>query len=436
MSKSFSYDNTKKTVSSHNVIPNHQLPGQHPFVVQMQPQAQSKLTTPEQRERIARLDAGVMRSLNLQAKQATTGVRNTDLASSAPGNIIQCADGLPTAAELVQNAGGHKAGKKLFGKSAFAKILKALDTFRNDVKDDDHEQQLTLLIHLAKQIKGWKDSSSRAAPKRGDTEKLDALNDLEPQVRILLIALASGEAIQNDPKLRALTHEALAGIITAEHVNDAVNQEVNLNTTSKRHYRPVTKIPAAINCALCSCAAVIRHVTGLQITTGDIIGRIYANAIPENLSQEFNGKLPANYQSTYQHPGSFANLSYVKSTGAQADADISVVERINVRNVEGIVNMCALFGISSIFQKTGELKEMVGEMKTLMGNSVFAVLVAGEGHWNFAHQGASGDLEFIDYQSDHADYDGTARGSKPQVGTVNKTMKIGDQETTFIAFQK
>ncbi|NER78825.1 MAG: hypothetical protein F6K42_04455 [Leptolyngbya sp. SIO1D8] len=70
MSKSFFYDSTKRPVSSQTVIPNHQLPGQHSFVVQTPPQAQPKPTTPEQQERIARLDVGVMRALNLQAKRA------------------------------------------------------------------------------------------------------------------------------------------------------------------------------------------------------------------------------------------------------------------------------------------------------------------------------------------------------------------------------
>src|SRR5262245_48394244 len=58
------------------------------------------------------------------------------------GGVIQRAGGLPTGQELVTWAGGHGAGKKLFGKSAFKKIMNALDAFRNDIGDDDAEAKL------------------------------------------------------------------------------------------------------------------------------------------------------------------------------------------------------------------------------------------------------------------------------------------------------
>lgn len=69
MSQSYSLDSTKKSVANNDVIPNHQLPGQRPFVVKKPPQS-IEPSTPLQRERMARLDAGVMRTLNLQATGA------------------------------------------------------------------------------------------------------------------------------------------------------------------------------------------------------------------------------------------------------------------------------------------------------------------------------------------------------------------------------
>ena len=81
MSQSFTFDSTKKPVASHDVIPKHRLPGQRPFVVQPQVQESQGPTTAVQRERMARLDAGVMRSLNLQAKQAV------ERGSSSPSKV-------------------------------------------------------------------------------------------------------------------------------------------------------------------------------------------------------------------------------------------------------------------------------------------------------------------------------------------------------------
>ncbi|MBE7385016.1 MAG: hypothetical protein F6J95_026845 [Leptolyngbya sp. SIO1E4] len=87
MSQSYSSDSTKKTVASHDVMPNHQLPGQRPFVVQKKPQS-TEPSSAVQRERMERLDAGVMRSLNLQAKRAI-GVS----AKSHPTEAVQDAPG-------------------------------------------------------------------------------------------------------------------------------------------------------------------------------------------------------------------------------------------------------------------------------------------------------------------------------------------------------
>ncbi|NER79653.1 MAG: hypothetical protein F6K42_08735 [Leptolyngbya sp. SIO1D8] len=64
MSKSFAYDNTKKTASTNDFIPSHQLPGQRGFVVQQKVKEPQEPITPLQRARMARLDAGVMRAAN------------------------------------------------------------------------------------------------------------------------------------------------------------------------------------------------------------------------------------------------------------------------------------------------------------------------------------------------------------------------------------
>ncbi|NER79654.1 MAG: hypothetical protein F6K42_08740 [Leptolyngbya sp. SIO1D8] len=85
MSRSFSFDSTKKPVASHDVIPNHRLPGQRPFVVQPRSDAKQQPTTPEQRERIARLDAGVMRSVGPQATETTkVPQQSSPLVENAP----------------------------------------------------------------------------------------------------------------------------------------------------------------------------------------------------------------------------------------------------------------------------------------------------------------------------------------------------------------
>ena len=70
MSQSFTFDNTKKPVASHDVIPSHQLPGHRPLVVQQTPQS-TEPSTAVQRKRMARLDAGVMRQSGERATRPT-----------------------------------------------------------------------------------------------------------------------------------------------------------------------------------------------------------------------------------------------------------------------------------------------------------------------------------------------------------------------------
>jgi len=355
-----------------------------------------------------------------------------NLSSIPSGNLVQRAQGLPTDQDLI--AAGHKAGTKLFSKSAFAKILEDLQAF-SVVNDDDIDGQVTQLIQLLTHITEWRNSPDRRKMKRGDAGKRTVLQRLEKQARRLLIQLASSDQLRQDPQKLRATHQAMGGVITAPHVNDAINQEVNLRTDKFKNKTPVFKIPATINCALCACAAVIRHVTGLGITTGDIIARKFSNVNHQELHSDFNGELPSDYQTTYQHPGSLKGVGY--SLPSNPLAQLSQVERINAANVESIQEFCALFGVAATKTVSGqELQTAVTSMSKMMHDHVFAVLISGAGHWNFAHQGSNGDLEFIDYQSDHAEYGGTATGQKPQVGIVNKDIKIEKQITTFIAFQK
>ena len=94
MSQSFTFDSTKKPVAPQAASPSHQLPGQRPFEVQQKAEAPKEPITPVQREQMARLDAGVMRTLPLQTKAvqlrepSPIKVAQNHIASSQ--TIIQC----------------------------------------------------------------------------------------------------------------------------------------------------------------------------------------------------------------------------------------------------------------------------------------------------------------------------------------------------------
>ncbi len=346
--------------------------------------------------------------------------------------VIQRAGGLPTDQELVNRAGGYGAGKKLFGRSAFKKILEALKAFRNDIADNDADATLNKLLELMQHIQAWRTSPDRQKNKKGDPEKQAALATLEREVRAQLLLLASDRQVQADPaKLSQFQARIRPWLANTPHLNDASNVEENLRVDKFRNQRSAFRIPAQINCALCTCAAVIRHITGLTLTTGDLIIRLHAQTNPDKLHQEFGGKLPADYQRTFQHPGSLAGLGYQQVGPAD-------IERINATNVDKIQDCCQLFGVNrGLVERHLPLAQAITRMEALLPQGyVFAVLVAGEGHWNFAQAGPNNKLEFIDYQSDHAEFAGPATGSTPQVGIVNRSIPAQNQLTDFVAFKR
>lgn len=387
---------------------------------------------------LARLVADPQRSnaeniLQLQRLYGNHSV--TQLIGGLPrrGDVIQRAGGLPTDTELVNRAGGHGAGKKLFGKSAFKKILNALKAYRNDIGDNDVDGKLDKLVELMGHIRSWRTSSERKTVKTGDAEKRAALATLESEVRAQMMRLASDPQLsQEEPdKLSQIQARIQPWLANTPHLNDASNEDENLRIDRFRTKSPAFRIPAQVNCALCSCAAVIRHLTGLTLTTGDLIIRLHAETNPEGLHYEFDRKLPDNYHQIFQHPGSLVKLGYQK-------VGPSDIERINATNVAKIQQCCQLFGIEPGPVKRGlPLTTAMTQMQALLSQGyVFAVLVAGEGHWNFAHAGSGGELEFVDYQSDHAEFDGPASGSTPQVGIVNRSIPANDQLTDYVAFRR
>ncbi len=204
------------------------------------------------------------------------------------------------------------------------------------------------------------------------------------------------------------------------HINDARAENLNLRIDKFHHIRGVLGKSAELNCSLCAAAAVVSHLTGNFTTSGDV-----AAAFP------FTGKLHMSYSGVnpnYQHALTMSKQPYRK-------ASPSDIGTINAAQINGIKTFCIdrIPDLQIIIESTSqELAHAKAEMTKMGPEHVFAVLITGHGHWNFAHfMGDS--LEFIDYQSDHPSYAGPAYGPDPMLGIRSGTT-FYHGATLYLAF--
>lgn len=208
----------------------------------------------------------------------------------------------------------------------------------------------------------------------------------------------------------------------------------NLSSERNYHIKPRGAVPADINCALCTTAAVVTNVTGRLVTTDAVVRALHPNptlAVPAAAALQSG---PLDYARLYQHPETF-NRRSIGRTLQGGTADASRINQTNLLAAAGIKEAVGLFGVSAqggqpTSVKVGHAKQMM--MSPRYDGCVFAVLVESAGHWNFARKGETG-IEFIDYQSDRPDKQGLTGGVTPQLG-VTSTDLGGAQDVIFLAF--
>ncbi|HEX2914770.1 MAG TPA: DUF3626 domain-containing protein [Chloroflexia bacterium] len=110
----------------------------------------------------------VQRMLQQRSAEATSG-------------SIQRAVGLPTKDEAVQEGG--KAGYKIIGKSAYSKILSALEDFRK-LDEANQDAIADKCVQIQGYIREWLGSSNRTKNKKGDDRKRFFIGKLRTMVKI------------------------------------------------------------------------------------------------------------------------------------------------------------------------------------------------------------------------------------------------------------
>jgi len=207
------------------------------------------------------------------------------------------------------------------------------------------------------------------------------------------------------------------------HINTGRSDHLNLRVDRRRHYNAVGGIPAELNCSLCTAAAVVTHATGNFTTTSDVAAEF-----------PYRGTLHPDFQAdpAYQHSNTFSGDTYKKSGPAN-------ISDINDSQIRGVISFCrdkinrGKSGILIVIESASQpLPNAKAEMRAMGSEYLFAVLVEGKGHWNFAHNPSQG-LEFIDYQSDHADYAGAVHGPDPMLGIRPGTV-FHDGSTRYVGF--
>lgn len=119
----------------------------------------------------------LQRTIGNQAVQRLINQRRAETNTS----LIQRATGLPTEQEA--KVQGGKAGFKFFGKSAFAKILKALKEFEG-ISDNDKNAIANKCAEIQGYIRSWLNSSDRSKNKKGDDQKRLFLGQLRTTVKV------------------------------------------------------------------------------------------------------------------------------------------------------------------------------------------------------------------------------------------------------------
>lgn len=209
------------------------------------------------------------------------------------------------------------------------------------------------------------------------------------------------------------------------------------NLSAERTYWSKTRgaVPADINCALCTAAAVVTNVTGKLVTTDEVVRKLYPKPELADPAQKALDSSGLDYAQLYQHPESFTRIGRTLQGGGSM-ADLSKTTTANNRAASGIrAAVVKHFGVSD---RGGEPDSMRVEQARKMMLSpkydgcVFAVLVESAGHWNFARRTETG-VVFVDYQSDRDDMQGPQGGANPQMGVKNQDL--GDKhDVTFLAF--
>jgi hypothetical protein len=121
----------------------------------------------------------------------------------------------------------------------------------------------------------------------------------------------------------------------------------------------------------------------------------------------------------FQHSQTFSGTGW-KGAPPNSISGAANIESTNVMQVAGVMNtarqalgLCRVFkyGDPSVKDKKQTMQECISYMTSMGGKGcIFAVLSPSEGHWNFAHL-VAGSVQFVDYQTDHADL-----GGAPTVG--------------------
>jgi hypothetical protein len=133
-----------------------------------------------------------------------SGGKKLQLRLERPGHrIIQRKDGLPSAKDAT--SGGGKAGFKAFGKTTWAKILKALNDFKA-IKDDQKDAQAAKLLELQDLTIQWLSSGQRKKQKAKDKSKENFLAKIRPTIKVLFYEAQTKSKTVDKVKANAATH--------------------------------------------------------------------------------------------------------------------------------------------------------------------------------------------------------------------------------------
>jgi Protein of unknown function (DUF3626) len=151
---------------------------------------------------------------------------------------IQRATGLPTEQEA--KIQGGKAGFKVFGKSAFAKILKALKEFES-IDDNNKTAVGAKCVEIQGYIRSWLNSGDRAKVKPGDDQKRLFLGKLRTTVKVRYFEAKTKSKTVDVAKQNA-ANSAGANIITIKEKllrdelddsNETINQMLGMLMNAK-----------------------------------------------------------------------------------------------------------------------------------------------------------------------------------------------------------
>jgi len=220
-------------------------------------------------------------------------------------------------------------------------------------------------------------------------------------------------------------------------VNTGSSKEHNLSSERNFYTHPRSAVPADVNCALCTAAAVVTAVTGTLVTTDAIVRQLHPLPALSGPATSALGDL--DYAVVYQHPESFFRIGRTLQGGSSM-ADLPRIVAVNIKAAEGIKTAVRQYGVSVLGGQSPSMR--VAEAKSEMmlpryQGCVFAVLVESAGHWNLARRTRDGVL-FVDYQTDHVDRHGPQTGANPQMGVKPAGQRdLGEQhDVTFLAFTR